>query len=181
MVVAGGEFGEHGERPAPVLDITELSQERIAQLTLKLAEYKERDRASGVDAFDHPEWAFYRRGGGIFKAPVLDYILEAAKDTKRDLAAAPITLTEVATAMEGLFGFDLTASKTTDFLWSEERQAPFANFEKLIDKGNQYDLDFSDVYEVIWGYCVDGGRNVAGGTGLPEVPQSTVLDTPSES
>jgi len=87
------------------------------------------------------------------------------------LVQQPITLPEVATAIEGLFSFDLSASKTTDFLWNRDRPGTvMPDFEKLIKKGNEYDLAFSEVYAIIRAYCLDKPENIVGGTGLPELP-----------
>ncbi len=181
MTVIGGEFGERGERPAPVLDIGEMSPARIAQLKMKLAEYAERDRTSGVDAYDHPGYVFFRRGRGMFQTPVLGYILDVVEDVKRDMSTTPVTVAEVAVAMERLFDIDLNASKTTSYIWNEDRPDTVRpDFETLFEKGNEYDIAFSEVYAIMHAYCIDNMQGVVGGTGLPEVPTDTAPEASSE-
>lgn len=118
MTGNGAEFsgiGEREHREPPVLDIGEVPAVHRARLELKLAEYAERDRKAGIDEFVHPDMTFMLRGQEVFKAPVLDYVLKALAIPGRDLESQPVTIEEVASAIEQLFGIDLNASKTTDF------------------------------------------------------------------
>lgn len=174
MTVNFGESNEASEsivRQAPVLDITELSQGQIGRLSLKLAEYVMRDRARGVDGYIHPELAFLLRKAEVFKAPMLDYILKASQAPGRDIKREPITLSEVAGAMEGLFAIDLSASKATAFVWNQDRPDTVRpDFEKILENGGtQEDFWFSEVYAILRAYCIDQPEGVVGGTGLPEL------------
>ena len=175
MTGNGAEFsgiGEREHREPPVLDIGEVPAAHRARLELKLAEYAERDRKAGIDESVHPDMAFMLRGQEVFKAPVLDYVLKALAIPGRDLESQPVTIEEVASAIEQLFGIDLSVSKTTDFAWNDARPGTVRpDYEALLDKGaTTYDVGFSEVYAIVRSYCLDEKQGVVGGTGLPELP-----------
>jgi hypothetical protein len=175
MSTTSGELGGAGEREhrqAPNLDIGEVPVAHRARLELKLAEYAERDRRAGMDGYVHPDFAFMRRGQEIFKAPVLDYVIRALEVPGRDFTSQPITFDEVASAIERLFSIDLSVSKITDFVWNTDRPDTVRpDFDTLYqNEATKYDYAFSEVYAVIRSYCLDGGRGVVGGTGIPELP-----------